>query len=526
MTNSIEDIGEADCILVSGSNTNECHPVIADVVRRAVQRRGARLIVVEPRRIALAHEAHLFLQPKPGTDVAWLNGMMHVIWKEGLWKKDFVEERTEQFEAFLAVIREYTPERVERITGIPSEQLIRAARMYGSASKAAFLYAMGLTQHISGTDNVKSVANLAMLTGNVGLRGGGVNPLRGQNNVQGACDMGGLPEVFTGYQRVTDPAIRAKFEQAWNATLSPNAGWYLTQAPEQIADGKLHGLYIMGENPLMSDADVEHLKRAFGKLSLLIVQDIFLTETARMAHVVFPSASFAEKEGTFTNTERRVQRVRKAVESPGQALDDWRIIAGLSTALGYPMAYASAREIFDELASLTPAYAGMSYKRLESGGLQWPCPTPDHPGTPVLHMHRFSRGRGLFHAVEYVPAAESPDGEYPFMLTTGRYYVHYHTGTMTRRSKGLDMLCPEGFVEMHPRDVERLALSDGERVRLRSRRGEIQIRVQRTDRCPAGVVFVPFHFHEAMANRLTNPALDPTAKTPEFKVCAVAVERA
>jgi len=525
MTNSIEDIGEADCILISGSNTSECHPIIANVVRQAVQRKGAKLIVVEPRVIPLTGEAHIFLQPRPGTDVAWLNGMMHVIWKEGLWDRDFVDSRTENFDALQKVINRYTPERVEDITGIPASGLIRAARMYGSAPKAAFLYAMGITQHISGTDNVKSVANLAMLTGNLGIRGGGVNPLRGQNNVQGACDMGGLPEVYPGYQRVTDPEIQAKFEKAWGVKLSPRPGLVLSQAGEMIASGEIKALYVMGENPLMSDADVNHLKKEMEHLDFLLVQDIFLTETAQMADVVFPAASFAEKDGTFTNTERKFQRVRRAVPPPGESLEDWRIIAELSKTLGYPMNYSSAEEVFNELAGLTPSYAGISYGRLGKGGLQWPCPLPEHPGTAVLHVNQFVRGRGLFHAIEYVPANEQPDEGYPFLLTTGRYYHHYHTGTMTRRTKALDMLCPEGFVEVNPRDVARLSLKDGDRVRLKSRRGEIEIRIRETKSCPEGVLFVPFHFSESMINALTNPVLDPVAKTPEFKVCAAVMEK-
>jgi formate dehydrogenase alpha subunit len=525
MTNSIEDIGEADCILITGSNTSECHPVIADVVRRAIQRTGAKLIVVEPRQIALAKEAHLFLQPRPGTDVAWMNGMMHVIWKEGLWDKAFVEDRTENSESLLEVIEKYTPERVEKITGIPAPKLVKAARMYGNAQKATILYAMGLTQHITGTDNVKSVANLAMLTGNLGIRGGGVNPLRGQNNVQGACDMGALPNVYPGYQQVIDPEVRAKFERAWGMELSPNPGLVLSQVGEKIKTGQIKALYVMGENPLMTDADLNHLKTELEKLEFMVVQDIFLTETTNMADVVFPAASFAEKEGTFTNTERRVQRVRKAVSSPGESLEDWRIIAGLSKAMEYPMDYESPEAIFDEMRGLTPSYSGMSYARLEQEGLQWPCPTRKHPGTPVLHVRQFSRGKGLFHAVEFTPPDERPDKEYPFLLTTGRYYHHYHTGTMTRRSQGLEMLCPEAFAEVNPQDAQQLSLRNGERVRLRSRRGEIEIRVQESDRCPLGLLFVPFHFRESMINLLTNPALDPVAKTPEFKVCAVAIER-
>ncbi len=525
MTNSIKDIEEADCILITGSNTSECHPVIADLVRRAVQRKGAKLIVVDPRRIDLAGLANIFLQARPGTDVAWINGMMNVIWKEGLWDRRFVEERTENLESLIPVIEKYTPSLVQEITGISAPVLERAARMYGSASRASILYAMGLTQHTTGTDNVRSIANLAMLTGNLGKRGSGVNPLRGQNNVQGACDMGGLPGLYPGYQPVSNPEAQSKFQKAWGVKLSPNPGLCMTEAVDKMAQGEIKALYVMGENPLMSDPDLNHLKKAFERLDFLMVQDIFLNETAQMAHVVFPAALFAEKEGTVTNTERRVQRVRKAVRPPGGCLEDWRIISGLSHAMGFSMNYLSAEEIFREISRLTPSYAGMSYARLERKGLQWPCPSADHPGTPILHVNKFARGKGLFHPVEYFPPAERPDEQYPFVLTTGRYYYHYHTGTMTRRSKALNMLCPEGFVEIHPGDAARLSLEDGDKVRLKSRRGAIEIRLKKAERCPQGILFVPFHFREAMVNLLTNSALDPVAKTPELKVCAVALEK-
>jgi len=526
MTNSIADLEESDCFLITGSNTSECHPVIADMVRRACKRRGAKLIVVEPREIPLAREAHIFLQPRPGTDVAWLNGMMHVIWKERLWDEAFVKERTEGAEALFRTIDRYPPRRVEMITGIPQDQLIRAARMYGSAPRSAVLFAMGLTQHISGTDNVKSSANLAMLTGNVGRPGTGVNPLRGQNNVQGACDMGALPNVFSGYQRVSDINNRAKFEKAWGRPLSGKPGLTLTAAGEAIQCEKIKALYIMGENPLLTDADLTHVKKALARLDLAIVQDIFLTETARLAHVVFPAACFAEKEGTFTNTDRRVQRVRRAVPAPGQCLMDWEIIARLSTAFGYPMRYGSARDIFSELAALTPSYQGITYDRLEAGGLHWPCPDAKHPGTPILHQGQFVRGKGLFHAVEYRPPAEVPDTDYPFTLTTGRYYEHYHTGTMTRRSKGLDLLCPQGYAEINPEDAGEMEVEEGDRVVLTSRRGRVEMHARPNPACPRGIIFAPFHFHEARINLLTNPARDPVADTPEFKVCAVRLEKA
>ena len=530
MTNSIDEIYSADVILIIGSNTHEQHPLIARRVVRAVRERGARLIVADPRAIGLSGFAEVFLRQRPGTDVALLNGMMHVILAEGLADEAFIAERIEpeSYAALRAVIADYPPERAAAITGVPAEAIRRAARLYGKADKATILYAMGITQHTTGTDNVHSVANLAMLTGNVGRESTGVNPLRGQNNVQGACDMGGLPDVYPGYQRVTDEAVRAKFAQAWGHVPPPQAGLTVTEMVNAAGEG-IRGLYIMAENSLLSDPDANHVRAAFERLDFLVVQDIFLTETAQMADVILPGASFAEKDGTFTNTERRVQRVRRAVAPPGEARADWEILCRLGerlTGRSEGWAYGSPAEVMHEIAALTPIYGGVAYERLEGRGLQWPCPTADHPGTPYLHRDGFARGKGRFIPAEYRPPAEQPDDDYPLLLTTGRVLFHYHTGTMTRRSPTLTEQGNEPFVEIHPDDAAQRAVTSGDRVCVRSRRGQIELAVRVTETVPPGVVFIPFHFAEAPANALTHAALDPTAKIPEYKVCAVQVTRA
>jgi len=524
MTNSIAELEKSEVILLTGSNPTENHPVIANFMKRAVKFHGAKLIVVDPRAIDMTRFATLWLRQQPGSDVAWLNGLMHVIIEEGLYDKAYVEERTENFEALRETVRKYTPEVVEGISGIPAADLVAAARLYGSAGKAAICYAMGITQHITGTDNVKSLANLAMLCGNLGIEGGGVNPLRGQNNVQGACDVGALPNVYTGYQRVGDPAAQEKFSKAWGAKLPDKPGLTVVEIMNAAHAGGIKGLYIMGENPMVSDPDLTHVEASLRHLDFLVVQDLFLTETARLAHVVLPAASFAEKDGTFTNTERRVQRVRKADETLGDNWPDWRIIAGIATRMGYPMSYGSAEAVFEEIRALTPSYAGITYGRIEKEGLQWPCPNVEHPGTRFLHRDRFTRGKGLFHAVAYLPPHELPDEAYPFLLTTGRVLYQYHTGSMTRRCEGLEFRHPKGYVEVSGLDARRIGVEDEQLVRVSSRRGEIEIAVRVTERSAPGTVFIPFHFFEAAANRLTHSELDPIGKIPEFKVCAVNLE--
>jgi formate dehydrogenase alpha subunit len=525
MTNPIGEVRNADCIFVIGSNTSENHPVIALEVKAAVKQRKAKLIVADPRRIDLVDYAHLWLQQKPGTDVALINGMLNVILSRGWLNKAFVDERTEGFEALADSVKGYPPEAVEKITGVPASDIVEAARLYAQSSHSSILYAMGITQHATGTNNVLALANLSMATGQIGKPSSGVNPLRGQSNVQGACDMGGLPNVYTGYQRVDDPAVRQRFEKAWGVSLPPRPGLTLMEMMKGIAEGKVKALFILGENPLLSDPNMNQVKEELKHLDLLVVQDIFLTETAELAHVVLPGVSFVEKEGTFTNTERRVQRVRKAIEPIGNSRPDWQILCDLSSRLDYPLEYSSPKEIMDEIASVTPSYGGMHYGRLEGLGLQWPCPAQDHPGTSFLHKDKFSRGRGKFHVTPYAPPPELPDEKYPFLLTTGRVLYHYHT-VISRKSKGLSKIYPEGVIEINPEDAQRLGIKpDNGLVEVTSRRGRVQVKSKVSDNLPPGVVFMTFHFKEAAANLLTIDALDPIAKIPEFKVCAVNIRK-
>lgn len=527
MTNTNADIEDANVILITGSNTTENHPVLSSAVKRAVTLKGAKLIVVDPRRIRITRYAAKWLRQNLGTDVAWINGLMHVIIKENLHDKQFIENRTEGFDELQKTVEKFSPDTVEKITGIPARELIDAARLYAKAERASILYCMGITQHTTGTDNVKSLANLAMLCGNIGIKGGGVNPLRGQNNVQGACDMGGLPDVYSGYQKVIDPILRQSMAAAWNvAALPDQPGKKATQMIPAAHDGTLKALYVIGENPLVSDPDVNHAEKSLNNLDFLVVQDIFLTETARLADVVLPSACYAEKDGTFANTERRVQRVRKAVEPPGQAWDDWKIICELATRLGYAMAYDGSRQIMEEISKVTPSYAGLSYERIEYEGIHWPCPTPEHPGTPILHREQFTRGKGLFHAIEYIEPAEMIDNEYPLYLTTGRLLYQYHTGTMSMKTEGLNEIAPEAFVEISPQDARKFEVEEGSRVNIDSRRGTIQARIKISRKAVSGTVFIPFHYAQAAANRLTNAALDPISGIPEYKVCAVRVSKA
>jgi len=526
MTNSIAELERADCILVIGSNTTEAHPIVALRIKAAVEKHGARLIVADPRRIDLVRFAEMHLQQRCGTDALLINAMMHVILAEGLEDADYIAERCENLDELAATVEPCTPEVAELTSGVPADDIRRAARAFAAAPRAAIVYAMGITQHTTGTDNVKALANLAMLTGNVGIESGGVNPLRGQNNVQGACDMAGLPNVLPGYQKVTEPEIREKFGAAWGCTIPPEVGLTVVEILQAAEEGRIKALYCMGENPVLSDPNANHTREALAALDLLIVQDIFLTETAEYAHVVLPSASFAEKDGTFTNTERRVQRVRKALEPPGEARADWQILCGLASCMGYPMRYKGPAQIMDEIASLTPIYGGISYKRLAKGTLQWPCRTKDDPGTPYLHKGTFARGLGHFHGTPFKEAAELPDDEYPFLLSTGRVLYHFHTATMTRQSGGLNELYPGGDIQVHPDDAKALGVKQGDFVDVESRRGIVRAKVLLSDRVSRGMVYMPFHWREASANVLTNDALDPIAKIPEFKVCAVKVTKA
>ena len=525
MTNSIGEIRDAGCILAIGTNTTEAHPVIGLEVKRAVGK-GAKLIVANPCEIDLVRFAHLWLRHKPGSDVALLMGMMKVIVDEGLLDRAFIGERCEDFIIFRESLEDFDLDFVEKTTGVPGDKLVEAARLYATNKPSTILYAMGITQHSHGTDNVIATANLAMLTGNVGKESTGVNPLRGQNNVQGACDLGALPNVYTGYQAVSDPNIRGKFEAAWQCSLNPSPGLPITEIIEAAHRGEIKALYIIGENPALSEPDIGHAREALENLEFLVVQDIFLSETALIADVVLPAASFAEKDGTFTNTERRVQRLRKAIEPIGDSRPDWWITCQLGKMMeGKGFRFDHPYQIMEEIASLTPSYGGISYERLENGGLQWPCPTEDHPGTPILHTGLFTRGKGRFIPLEYKPPMELPDAQYPLVLTTGRSLYHFHTGTMTRKVKGLNIIMGEGPVEINPGDASSLGIADGEMVKVISRRGEVSARAKVTDASASGVVFMTFHFAESPANMLTNPVLDPVSKIPEYKVCAVRVEK-
>lgn len=525
MTNPASDFLKSDVILLIGSNTTENHPVIGYTIREAVSR-GTKLIVFDPRGIPLTRVATIWRRQVPGTDVALINGLMHVILKEGLHRKDFIEGRTEGFDDMVKLVESYTPERVEKITGVPAVDIAAAARLYAGAKAASIVYSMGITQHTTGVDNVRSLANLAMMTGNIGRPGTGVNPLRGQNNVQGSCDMGALPNVFSGYQQVADETARGKFENAWGVKLPPKPGMTVTEMIPAALTGQIKALYIMGENPMLSDPDVHHVEKALKSLQFLVVQDVFLTETARLAHVVLPATTFAERDGTYNNTERRVQLTTPVIPALEGTRQDWEIIAEVSRRMGYPMNFTSRRDIWNEMRSLTPSFAGISWERLESGeSICWPCPDEKHAGTPILHTEKFTRGKGQFAAIEFRPADELPDKEYPFILTTGRILEHFHTGTMTRRSAALEGLEPECFVEMSNEDAGQLKVQKGQNIRVTTRRGSLEARVRLNERMGRGTIFIPFHYVEAAANELTNAAYDPIAKIPEFKVCAARLEK-
>ena len=526
MTNSVEEIEDAECILIIGSNTTMTHPLVAWRIFTAKEK-GAKIIVIDPRRTHIAEFADLYLAEKPGTDVAVINGLLHVIIKEGWYDKEFVEARTEGFEELKAFVEEYTPARVAGITAIPEEQLRRAAEMFAKTKASSIIYCMGITQHTVGVDNVVALADLSMVAGQIGKRASGVNPLRGQNNVQGSTDMAAIPTVLPGYQSLRDDAVVAKFEKAWGVTLPRKPGLTLMEMINGIEEGAIRALYVMGENPMVSDPDINHVKRALEKLELLVVQDIFPTETTALAHVVLPGVTFAEKDGTFVGTDRRVQRIRKAVEPLGDARPDWQIICDVAKALGAQgFDYASPKEVFDEIASLVPIYGGLNYERIRENGIQWPCRTKEDQGTPFLHKGAFSKGLGTLKPIPFKEPAELPDEEYDFILITGRDGFHYHTGTMTHRSKTLTDQINSCYVQINPEDAKRVGVAGGDMLRIESRRGAIEAQARVTKGVAKGAVFVPFHFAEAAANMLTNPALDPVVKIPEYKVCAVKVRKA
>ena len=525
MTNSIGDIDISRTIMVIGANTTNAHPVIAHRMRRAAHN-GATLIVINPKEIDLTRSASYFLQHRPGTDVALLMGMARYIIEAGLADESFIAERTEGFTEFNASLQAYTPKFVTEITGLPWSKVTEIARIYATNKPASIFYAMGITQHSHGTDSVKAVANLALVTGSLGVPGAGVNPLRGQNNVQGACDMGCLPNVYPGSQRVDDPATQKKFESAWNAQLPKEPGLTHTEIFDAICAGEINTLYMVGENPLLTEANSGHVRAALEQLDFFVVQDIFLSESAAYADVVLPAASFVEKDGCFTNTERRVQRIRQVINPVGDSKPDWWIVCRIAERMGaHGFTYASPEEIMREINRLTPSYGGITYSRIEDNGLQWPCPDPNHPGTPCLHQGKFSRpgDKACFSPLAYRPPAETADGKYPLILTTDRSLFHFHSSTMTRRVPGLSSLDANEWLCIHPADAERYGIADGAWVEVSSRRGAVKVQALLTDVCQPGLCSMTFHFHESPTNLITNPALDPVAKIPETKVTAVSV---
>ncbi|MHA1917378.1 MAG: formate dehydrogenase subunit alpha [Candidatus Ranarchaeia archaeon] len=525
MTNSIDEFKHSEVVLITGSNTTHQHPILGANIVRAIKQDGTKLIVVDPRTIPIANFATIHLKQNPGTDVAWINGIINIIIENQLHDKQFIDTRTEGFEDIIRTVSQYTPEYVEEITGIPKGELVKAAFLFGNAKTASIIYSMGITQHISGTDNVVSLANLAMLTGNIGKPGTGVNPLRGQQNVQGACDVGGLPDVYPGYQKVNDPEKKEKFSKIWKATLSEKPGLTVVESFHEAVKGNVKAMFFMGENPVITDPNQNEVIKGLKNLELLVVQDIFLTETAKLADVVLPAASFAERTGTFTNTERRVQLINPAIDKIGDSREDWEIICEISNRMGYPMSYTGPKEIMDEIASVSPIYGGINYERIKDVGLQWPCLDNEHPGSPILHVSSFARGKGKFFPIDFRKPAEETDEEYPLILTTGRIYQHYHSRTMTKRTAVLEREEPEAFVEIHPEDAADLGIKKNDYVKVTSRRGSITVLVRITENIKRNTVFVPFHYPEAPVNRLTNDALDPESKIPELKVCAVKIEK-
>src|SRR6202142_2701194 len=499
MTNSIREIEGMEVIFIIGSNTKETHPVIANRMIKAY-RKGAKIIVADPRRVPMVKFSELFLNLRPGTDIPLLNGIAHVIVKEGLQNDQFIADKTEGFDEWKKSLEEYPPEVVERITGIPKEDIISAAKLYGKSRRAGIFYTMGITQHACGTDNVRAIANLVTLTGNIGREFTGVNPLRGQNNVQGASDAACLPNVYPGYQRVDIPEVREKFEKNWGVPLSSRIGLTATEMTDAALDGRIKAMYIMGESPVLTDPNMHHTVKALESLDFLVVQDIFLTETARHADVVLPAGCSAEKEGTFSNTERRVQRVRKAVQPPGEARDDLSIIMELSGRMGYTMEYDTPEKVLLEFGKVWPAMAGIDYDRISDRGIQWPCISKDHPGTEYLYKDGFPKGKVQFMPVKYTLPAETSNNEYPFVLTTGRNLFQYHSGSMTRRVAQIESHAGEPYVEINPADGERLNIKNNGLVNVRSRRGHIEIKARITSRISEGIVFIPMHYHEASAN--------------------------
>ena len=523
-TNSLDQMEEIDTIFFIGSNTVEAHPIVALRLKKAMQH-GARVVVADPRKIWFAERADVWLNLAPGSNIALLNGLVKVILDNGWENREFIEARTEGIEELRAKVNEYTLERVKAITGVAEEKIVEAARLYSQAEKAMVVYGLGVTEHLTGTENAMAIANLALVCGQIGRPSTGIMALRGQNNVQGASDLGPLPATLPGYQALSDPGVREKFGKAWGVAINSKPGLKSVEMLDRCVSGGFKGLYILGEDPAHTDADILHVRQALEKMEFLVVQDIFHTETTRYADIILPGASFAEKDGTFTNGERRVQRIRRAVE-PVAGMADWEVICELSRRMGYPMEYPSPAEIMEEIASLVPDYGGIRYHRLEKGGLQWPCPTLDHPGTTTLYTERFARsgGRARFMVLDHIGPGEKTDSDYPFVLITGRVREHYNNGSQTTHSKGISELVPEELVEINPADAERLGIGDRDMVRVFSRRGEVQVRAKVTERSQRGNLFMSFHHRTALTNLLTSGHRCRISGTPEYKACAVNVE--
>ena len=530
MTNTIYDITrESDVIMLVGSNPEHAHPVIGMQVRQAVAR-GAKLIVVDPRDIDLASKATVHLKLKPGTNVAFANGMMNVFIEEDLIDHKFIEERTENFEAMKEMVKDYTPEKVAEICNIDPEELRKAARLYATADKAPIMYCLGVTEHHTGTEGVMSLSNMAMMVGKIGRPGCGVNPIRGQNNVQGACDMGASPNQFSGYQNIDKPGVLEKFEKAWGVELNPNIGTKATDCFPKMLTGEIKGLFIFGEDPVRTDPNTHHVIECLKAVDFFVIDELFMTETAKYADVILPGRSYAEKEGTFSNTERRVQRVRKAVEIAGDTKPDTWIFTEIMNRMGYPQPHLTPAEIMDEIASVTPSFAGISHARLDSEevngqGLQWPCTSKDHPGTPIMHVGKFARGLGYFRPAAYVPSMEQPDDEYPLIMMTGRILEHYNACAMTGRTEEINEIAGSSFIEINKADADKLGIENGEMVQITSRRGTIQARAEVAYKTNPGQCWMPFNFLEGNPNWLCSDALDSISRTPEYKVCAIKVEK-
>jgi formate dehydrogenase major subunit len=520
------DIINADVAILAGTNTTANHPVASSFFKQA-RRRGTKLVVVDPRRERIADYADIYCQLKPGTDVAFYNGILHELIANDWVDREFVAERVTNFGELAKTVRQYPPERAAQICGVDADTLREVARLWGEAAAGVIYWGMGISQHTTGTDNARCLIAMCSITGNVGRQGTGLHPLRGQNNVQGASDAGLIPMFYPDYQLVTLDDARERFEDAWGRELDRERGLTVTEIIGAALQGSVRGMYMMGENPFLSDPNVNKVRKALSALDFLVVQDIFLTETAEFADVVLPASSYMEKDGTYTNTDRRVQIGRKALDPPGEAREDWKIVCDIAARIGLPLDYASPSEVFDEMAAIMPNYAGLSYDNLSATGKLYPNPDPEHSdGTIVLFDESFGTDDGKAHLVpsEWMPAKELPDDEFPFILNTGRLLEHWHTGSMTRRSYALDAIQPEAHVFLNPGDAAEMGVGDGDFVRITSRRGSIELSARVSHRDTPGTCFVPFHFREAAANVLTIDEIDPTGKIPEFKFCAVRVE--